>query len=113
MKYVVLAAAVAVVMATGTAHAAADGCAVVLQTPDGFLNLRAEPKMGSRIIARLKPGNWFVDDDRPGGDRNTWDHVVSVPRLERGPKLSIKGWVARRFIVPVDCDLLDAPTTAD
>jgi hypothetical protein len=45
---------------TSRANAYADGCAVVLKTPDGFLNLHKEPKMGSKIVRRLKPGQLIV-----------------------------------------------------
>jgi hypothetical protein len=48
--------ATALLALTSEADAGADGCAVVLRTPDGFLNLRYEPKMGSIIVGRLKPG---------------------------------------------------------
>jgi len=43
-------------LATGAAHATGpDDCAVVVQTRDGFLNVREAPTMKSKIIAKLHP----------------------------------------------------------
>jgi hypothetical protein len=64
MKKLFLTGIAALFLATGVAHATSDGCAVVLRTPDGFLNLRAEPSMKARIVARLKPGEILYDDSR-------------------------------------------------
>ena len=60
------------------AHALADGpaCAIVKQTPDGFLNLRADFSMSGKIIAKLRPGDsalchrdraWHFNSGRLGG----------------------------------------------
>jgi hypothetical protein len=131
----------ALLLATGTAHATADGCAVVLKTRDGFLNLRKDPSMRARIVARLKPGKIiYVDDlrcdvlshcDNEGG----WAHVTGVPASREcgikylGDRLEnqldyerclkraglrddqTQGWVGTRFIVNVECESLEAPTT--
>src|SRR4029077_20170472 len=48
--------AVAVIVLAVSAHATADGCAVVLRTPDGFLSLRKLPTADSTAVARLLPG---------------------------------------------------------
>jgi hypothetical protein len=124
----------ALFLATGAAHATADGCAVVLKTPDGFLNLRKDPSMRARIVARLKTGQIvYVDDlvcdpmahcDNEGG----WTHVIDVPASREcatkylGDRLSNQldyerclkrigwrevqtgGWVGTRFIANVDCE---------
>jgi hypothetical protein len=42
-----------IVLAAPEALATADGCAVVLKTPDGFLNLRRTPTTGSEVVAKL------------------------------------------------------------
>ena len=110
MKKLVLTAIAALLLATGAAHATSDGCAVVLRTPDGFLNLRAEPSMKARIVARLKPGEILYDDSRPSGDKFRWMHITGLFR--RGG-INVDGWIGRRFVTPIDCDLLEAPTTAD
>ena len=56
MKLLSLIAGTALLASTSGANAYADGCAIVLKTPDGFLNLRKAPKMDSKIVGRLKPG---------------------------------------------------------
>jgi hypothetical protein len=43
MKKTFLTGIAALLLTTGTAHAAYDECAVVLKTPDGFLALREKP----------------------------------------------------------------------
>ena len=110
MKKALLTGVTALFLATGTAHATLDGCAVVLRTPDGFLNVRAAPKMGARIIARLKPGSFIYDDSKSDG--TLWMHITAIPRGSSEIR-PISGWVGRRFIVPIDCESLEAPTTAD
>jgi Bacterial SH3 domain len=122
MKYNVLACIIIfiVFVAIRPVNATADGCAVVLRTPDGFLNVRAAPKMGAQIVARLKPGDIIdVNETNCEGsvcdEKIDWVHVHGVPRLD-GQKYQrgvTKGWAGRRFIVFVDCDSLTAPTTAD
>lgn len=88
------------------ANATADGCAIVLETPDGFLNLREAPMVGARIVAKLKPG-WLLDADtaecKTKGKlsicNEDWTHVTSVSRLDgKNAKKWTQGWVANRFI---------------
>jgi hypothetical protein len=56
MKKILLAGIAALFLAGGTAHATGpDDCAVVVQTRDGFLNVREAPTMKSKIIAKLYP----------------------------------------------------------
>ena len=108
MKKILLTGITALFLATGAAHATSNGCAVVLRTPDGFLNLRAEPSMKARIVARLKPGEILYDDSRPSDDKFRWMHITGLNRSG-----SFSGWVGKRFIIPIDCERLDPPTTAD
>src|SRR5262245_52358944 len=96
MKKAILSGIAATFLATGTAHATADGCAVVLRTPDGFLNVRSAPTMKARIIAQTKPGDILYIDDVGGGEG--WTHVTGVHRLDAPlwtPKSAhyTKGWV--------------------
>ena len=56
MRKSLLLYAAAVLALTGTANATTEGCAIVRKTPDGFLNMRYQPGMGSVIVGRLKPG---------------------------------------------------------
>jgi hypothetical protein len=100
VKKLLLTSIAALFLATGAAHATADGCAVVLRTPDGFLNVRAAPKMGSRILKRLKPGEIIGTDNVSEG----WERTY-VSRKKNG--LPLWGWVYSRFIVDVDCESLD------
>jgi hypothetical protein len=96
------------------AHATASGCAVVLRTPDGFLNLRAEPRVDSKIVARLKPGEILDISDancevrgklsicNESGD---WTKVDAVPRLDRNRTSNLhRGWVGSKFIKFVECE---------
>ena len=91
----------ALFLATGTtaAHATYSTCAVVLRTPDDFLNLRKKPVMGSKVLARLKPGQWITI----GSEfvKEGWTKVESIGDRE------ILGFVGTRFIVRVRCDQLD------
>src|SRR5262245_3192471 len=63
MKKTLLTGIATLFLATGTtqheAYALADGpgCAMVRQTPDGFLNLRKDFSMSGKIIAKLRPGD--------------------------------------------------------
>jgi hypothetical protein len=142
MKAAIIAGCVvlSVLCAAPGAHATADGCAVVKRTSDGFVNLRKDPSMRARIVARLKPGQIvYVDDlacapmahcDNEGG----WTHVTGVPASREcatkymGDRLDNQldyerclkraglrddqtvGWVGTRFIAHVDCESLEAPT---
>jgi len=82
--------------------ATADGCAVVLKTPDGFLNLRDRPMMRSKIITRLKPGQWLgIGKSEVDG----WTMITSIGDRD------VQGWVNSRFIVSIDCEALIASTT--
>ena len=97
MKKLFLSGVAALFLATGTAHATEDGCAVVLKTPDGFLNVRAEPKMGSRILKRFKPGEIIMTDSVPGDDKGNWVHVYV--RNQGKTQNPLWGWVYYRFII--------------
>src|SRR5262249_10265488 len=100
MKKLLLTGIAALFQATGAAHATEDGCAVVLKTPDGFLNVRAKPRMGSRILKRFKPGEIIGTDTAGGG--GDWVHVYVAPRPR--PQNPLWGWVYHRFIIDVDCE---------
>jgi len=91
MKY--LLAIATLLLATGTAHTTEDGCAVVLRTRDGFLNVRAQANAHSRILKRFKPGEIILTDNAGGGD-SKWTHVY----LGSGQRW---GWVRNHFILDV------------
>jgi hypothetical protein len=106
--------AVVVIIFAVSARATADGCAVVLRTPDGFLSLRKLPTADSTAVARLLPGEMLDIDDlacqKQGnlsicrGDDVTWMHVTGVPRLERKGRARLSGWVRGKYVKTVECD---------
>ena len=88
--------ATALLALTSGANAYADGCAIVLRTPDGFLNLRKAPKMGSKIVGRLKPGQ----EIEIAGETMAMEWaLVSI-----GVHKVTNGWASTRFLRSVDCD---------
>ena|SRR6516165_889215 len=110
MKKLFLTSIATLFLVTGTAHATEDGCAVVLKTPDGFLNVRAQANARSHILKRLRPGQ-VIYTDTAGGDgdeKRYWTHVY----LEYARPRPRWGWVRNRFIIEINCDDLIAPTTS-
>jgi hypothetical protein len=101
-----LAIAIALALASHGAGATADGCATILRTPDGFLNLRAAPMMGSKVVARLKPGDRLSISSATCETRGSlsicnedgWTRVDGVGDNPR------RGWVATRFLKFIECD---------
>jgi hypothetical protein len=92
------------------AHACADGfgCAVVKQTPDGFVSLRHSASSSSSAVGRLKPYEILIVEV---GDceNGAWVPVVAVPRLAgfstSGNPHGTSGWVNRRFIEETTCPI--------
>ena len=81
------------------------GCAVVLKTPDGFLNIREGPGTQFKVVGKLNRGDFLYVgseqcwEDRCTDDQRSWTHLVDVlspekPRLEK----SNPGWILSRFI---------------
>ena len=56
MKYALLLGLAILLASVTTARATTDSCAVVLNTPDGFLALREGPGTHFRIKDKLSPG---------------------------------------------------------
>jgi hypothetical protein len=79
---------------TPSANATLDGCAVVLKTPDGFLNMRNEPSMKSPVLAKLHRGDRVIYD--VGREVREWTRVWIDERVGWG-------WVASRFLQSFDC----------
>jgi hypothetical protein len=108
MKKLILAAALAVL--ASSANATVDFCAVVRETPDGFLALREGPGTQFPVVHKLRRGDFLYADDASCergvcANRNRWTHVLSVPRLDGPPNNPNKahgsftsGWVASRYI---------------
>ncbi len=61
MKKIIIATAIAL-LGCSAAFATADGCAVVLPTPDGFLALREAPSTRFKVLKRLRPGEHLLVD---------------------------------------------------
>jgi uncharacterized protein YraI len=95
--------AIAMLMAViSPAMATADGCYVVLGTPDGFLTLRNGPGIQYPTITRLKPGDSLYADDKPCSDENPacdWIHITGRP----GKPLSWDGWVLLKYVRTIPC----------
>lgn len=92
-------------------EATADGCASVIETPDGFLSLRAAPGPSFREISRLRPGDeLWVDTatcEQVGGRSvcdPRWVHVTSVRRIDNGSRRYTQGWAHRRYLRFHDCE---------
>jgi Bacterial SH3 domain len=93
-----------------------DGCAVVLKTPDGFLNLRKAPTAQSEVIAKLKQGDFlYVDTARcetrgdlsicDKSDRPQWTHVTSVRRIDgKNLETPTRGWVSDQYVQWFHCE---------
>jgi uncharacterized protein YraI len=108
-----LLAAIAMLMAvSSSAMATADGCAVVLRTPDGF-TLRKGPGIQYPTITRLKPGDFLDADSKPCSDENPacgWIHITGRP----GKPLSWDGWVLLKYVKTMgDCPEPDVDPAAD
>ena len=79
-------------MVASTAHAIEDYCVQVKPTPDGFLAIRENPTVRSKIINKVFPGG-ILDVDTVGGyDHPKWTHVMTG------------GWVATKYVEGADCD---------
>jgi hypothetical protein len=95
------------------ALATADGCAVVLRTPDGFLNLREGPSVETRVVSKLSRGDLLYVDTAQCGrvkgrwicdKRSEWGHVTQVPRFDGSdPRQSTSGWVSDKFVQWFEC----------
>lgn len=87
-----------------------DACAVVLKTPDGFLNLRKAPTSQSEVITKLKRGDFLYVDTARCETRDDlsicdelqppqWTHVTSVRRIDgKNPRTFTRGWVSDQYI---------------
>jgi hypothetical protein len=62
-------------------NATEDGCAVVLKTPDGFLNLRKAPTTKSDIVKQLKQGD-FLYERQGARQRAIFQFATKTIRLD-------------------------------
>jgi hypothetical protein len=87
-----LTAAALIAALTVPAVATTESCAIVRKTPDGFLNMRYQPKMGAVIVGRLKPGEHVLVHDETVPPQALYDETVppqalydeTVPPQSRG-----------------------------
>jgi hypothetical protein len=117
LAFVLLVAATPVLVNTRRAHAYADGpgCAVVIKTPDGFLNLRRALTAKAPIVAKLRPGDRLYVSTSEAGiyRRGIWALVDGVWRLDGNQFVAPKerysgwqphsGWAAIEFIQEMKC----------
>ena len=96
---------------TSSALATSTYCAVVKQTPDGFVALRAGPGTKFPIRQRLQPYDFvWVDTgscrENKCDEGRKWQFIEGVTRLD-GPfneaKRFTQGWVFARYIKQITC----------
>jgi hypothetical protein len=108
---------IALLLTTAPALATETGCAVVLKTPDGFLNMREGPGARFDVTARLLSGDFLYFGTEQcsnlrgrrvcNDDRFSWTYVDSIPKFDKGPDGTVKtathGWVSTRYLQFFDC----------
>jgi hypothetical protein len=87
------------------ARATTDACAVVLNTPDGFLALREGPGTQFRMKDKLRPSQTVVIT----GEDCFWHRHGNVTcnkwvKVFVGDKTPTSGWVRSKYIQPVNAD---------
>ena len=78
MRRLAFATAALIAALTVPAAATTESCAIVRKTPDGFLNMRYQPKMGAVIVGRLKPGEHVLvhDETVPPQSQGKWARLA-------------------------------------
>jgi len=94
---------------------AAYTCAVVLKTPDGFLNLRQGPGAGFGIVTKLFQGDFLyvdttkcqmIDDRQFCDERSQWTHVLSILRVDGSSDKAqtlAHGWASNQYVQRSRC----------
>src|SRR5947209_14623171 len=108
MKKTLLTGIAALFLATGTAHAAYDECAVVLKTPDGFLAMREKPTIRSKITRKLHRGEILTINKSDWQKRiNRWADVsvqgIASNEVPDGDLEWESGFVSRKYIQQFRC----------
>jgi hypothetical protein len=79
-------------------------CAVVMQTHDGFLAVRAGPGTQHAEISRIFPGQIVVTDNRAGqNSAGAWRRINATFDGIGQPERRIDGWVHSSFLTGVNC----------
>jgi uncharacterized protein YraI len=116
MKTLISAAVITLALTRAPAHATASGCAVVLRTPDGFLNVRTGPSMKAPIVGKFRPGDLIGIDSTECGrvkgrevcNSKEWTFTDGKIHRVPGPPIGPSGWVYTKHIGGVDCDELQS-----
>jgi hypothetical protein len=108
MKKTLLAGIAVLFLATGTAHAAYDECAVVLKTPDGFLALREKPSARSKLLHKLHRGKILTINKSDWQKKiNRWADVsvqgIASDEFPDGDLEWESGFVSRKYIQQFRC----------
>jgi hypothetical protein len=106
-KRIVLIAAAMLVLSIKEAVSCADGltCAVVKETPDGFVALRSKPNANARTVSKLQPYDILVVEESDCELPN-WTRVFCVSRLDGEcsiDKSYTTGWVHKKLIRTTAC----------
>jgi hypothetical protein len=128
MKKLLLTGIAVLFLATGTAHAAEDYCAVVLKPPakvvrdkeynsEAWLALRDGPGTQFMIMGKLRMGDFLhvdtdyclhVTTDSFVCDKQEWTHVIGIPRYDGADMSPRQGWVRSKYIQIFTCELEQA-----
>jgi hypothetical protein len=97
MKYAILLGLATVLASITAARATTASCALVLNTPDGFLALREGPGTQFRIKDKLSPGQ-TVDITTEDCRWHANDNVTCSKWIEL---FRLRGWVRSKYIQPL------------
>ena len=104
MKRLLISALMLSILTTGTKATGPDGCAVVSEPPDGFLNVRKAPTTKSKIITKIHPADLVYIDAyecqfTDACEIDNWIHIANVLRSSGdGKPQALRGWIGKRFI---------------
>jgi Bacterial SH3 domain len=102
MKKLLLTSIATLFLTTGPARATITTCAFVRPTPDGFLNLRAEPGMNGKVVRRVKSGQeLFVVAETT---LDPWTKVEAIVRNEKPVRGYLGAYANTRFLRFFHCD---------
>ncbi len=88
-------------------YASDETCAIVIDTPDGFLSVREKPDTSSKRVSRARPGQVLIID----GHESNWAIVVGERRANQkarfGNRTPLNGYVHQRYLRWIDCEKVD------
>ena len=97
------------------AYATTEGCAVVVKTPDGFLNIRQTPSSNGRVLGQATPGDVVaIVGDTKGEPSGRWSYLTRSFEVI-GNKIinerNISGWASTRYLSVIECPDMDSNKT--